>query len=64
MITEMSKECISCEEGETEEFCPNSKRKCGHHCNHSYSHEECCWCGKEFVYEENIEIETGEKIGH
>jgi hypothetical protein len=28
--------------------CPNSERPCGHHCNHSWSHDECCWCGKEW----------------
>ena len=28
--------------------CPNSQRPCGHHCNHSWSHDSCCWCGKEF----------------
>lgn len=40
-------ECISCEEGFTE-VCPESHRECGHHCNHFISHEECCWCGKEW----------------
>lgn len=28
--------------------CPNSKRSCGHHCNHSWSHEHCHWCDKEW----------------
>lgn len=25
--------------------CPKSKRKCGHHCNCSWIHECCHWCG-------------------
>lgn len=48
--------CISCEEDcepdnpvDPDEFmCSKSKRPCGHHCNHSWSHEECCWCGRVF----------------
>jgi hypothetical protein len=28
--------------------CPNSKHQCGHHCNHSWSNGECCWCGEKF----------------
>lgn len=28
------------------EKCPKSQRPCGHHCNHSWSHDECDWCGK------------------
>jgi hypothetical protein len=28
--------------------CLKSKRDCGHHCNHSWTHDECCWCGKEW----------------
>lgn len=39
--------CLECIEGEEEDCtCPNSKRECGHHCNHSWTHDECCWCGK------------------
>ncbi len=43
-------ECSSCGEGcALPNECPKSKRPCGHHCNHSWSHDECCWCGKEFT---------------
>ena len=28
--------------------CEFSHRFCGHHCNHSWSHDRCCWCGEEF----------------
>lgn len=40
-------ECDSCAEG-VDDVCPNSKRPCGHHCNHSWSDDSCCWCGKEW----------------
>lgn len=48
--------CISCEEGPCPEGpidvdnykCPKSKRGCGHHCNHSWTHDSCCWCGSVF----------------
>lgn len=29
--------------------CSKSKRKCGHHCNHSWTHDECDWCGIKFL---------------
>lgn len=28
--------------------CPKSKRACGHHCNHVWTHDACDWCGLEF----------------
>jgi len=40
-------DCASCGEGVPAD-CPKSKRKCGHHCNHSWSHDICDWCGTEF----------------
>ena len=40
-------ECFSCGEVE-QEACPSSKRDCRHHCNHSWSHDACCWCGMEW----------------
>lgn len=30
------------------ETCPKSEKPCGHHCNHSWSHEHCHYCGKEW----------------
>jgi hypothetical protein len=27
--------------------CPSSKSN-GYHCNHSWSHDACCWCGQEW----------------
>ncbi len=41
-------ECISCEEESEKNECPESERSCGHHCNHSWTHDECCWCGYEW----------------
>jgi hypothetical protein len=45
-------DCIDCEgdhggAGHVES-CPKSKKICGHHCNHSWSHEHCHYCGKEW----------------
>ena len=39
-------DCSSCGENMPKNECPNSKRPCGHHCNHSWSHDVCCWCGQ------------------
>lgn len=41
--------CVDCENAaagdvDPEAHCPNSKKECGHHCNHSWSHDSCCWC--------------------
>lgn len=41
-------DCASCGEGMPRDECPQSKRPCGHHCNHSWTHDGCDWCGKEF----------------
>lgn len=57
-IEVVTEECASCgypmiEAGE----CPQSKRPCGHRCNHSWTHDECCWCGQEFGECESAEDE-------
>jgi hypothetical protein len=41
-------DCSSCGEETPKNECPASKRSCGHHCNHSWSHDDCCWCSKHF----------------
>lgn len=41
-------DCVSCGERMPEGECPSSKRRCGHHCNHSWSHDACDWCRTEF----------------
>lgn len=38
-------ECATWDEGDNVWPCPLSKQPCGHHCNHSWSHDSCCWCG-------------------
>lgn len=38
--------CLSCGEVNENERCPSSERDCGHHCNHSWTHDRCDWCGK------------------
>lgn len=50
-MDEINPICSSCGEyfGDADiEYCKKSKRKCGHHCNHIWSHDKCCWCGIEF----------------
>ena len=44
---ELQQPCGSCGESPEGE-CPASKRPCGHHCNHVWTHDACDWCGKEF----------------
>jgi hypothetical protein len=41
--------CSSCGEEMPEGECPDSRRTCGHHCNHSWSHDHCDWCKKNFA---------------
>jgi hypothetical protein len=46
--TGVDAECFSCGEGLKPGECPESRRECGHHCNHSWDQDQCCWCGAEF----------------
>lgn len=41
-------DCVTCEQELEPNECPKSERKCGHHCNCSWIHDYCHWCGKEF----------------
>ena len=42
-------ECFTCGEGGFPlNECPKSERQCGHHCNCSWVHDCCHWCGVEF----------------
>ena len=51
-------ECGSCgDDNCPPNECPKSKRPCGHHCNHSWSHDACCWCGVQFG-EDGDEVPT------
>lgn len=40
--------CISCGEEMPFHECPKSLRSCGHHCDCSWIHDVCHWCGEEF----------------
>ncbi len=42
-------DCDSCGEELPVNECNMSERPCGHHCNHSMSHEHCDWCGTEWL---------------
>lgn len=55
-----SADCISCGEAVKDE-CSGSKRECGHHCNCSWVHDACCWCGEEFGEEDGAAIPEGGK---
>lgn len=32
--------------------CSKSKRNCGHHCNHIWESDMCCWCKEEWREED------------
>jgi hypothetical protein len=56
-VSDDSESCDTCTEDPTHETyplneCPESKRPCGHHCNHSWTHDRCDWCGTEFGEDE------------
>lgn len=37
-------DCASCVEMDPLNECPESKRPCGHHCNHIWENDFCDWC--------------------
>lgn len=37
-------DCIECSEDDAAQ-CPRSVKPCGHHCNHVWTHDACCYCG-------------------
>lgn len=42
-------DCYTCGDASFPEGeCPESKRPCGHHCNHVWTSDRCHWCGVEF----------------
>lgn len=44
----LESDCASCGEGMPQNECSRARRRCGHHCNHSWEQDECCWCGTSF----------------
>lgn len=51
----LNEACDSCGE-DSSDSCVSSQRPCGHHCNHSWSHERCCWCGQEWGDDEDDDV--------
>lgn len=46
----LDEECSTCAEGGYPKGeCPASRRPCGHHCNCSWVHDCCHWCGGEYA---------------
>lgn len=54
---EVDTDCIACGEECARNECQNSMTKCGHHCNHSWTHDSCCWCLVSWG-EDGVEFET------
>lgn len=46
-------ECLSCLNDLPPDECLESMLVCGHHCNHTWTHDECCWCGASFGDEDD-----------
>lgn len=42
----IERDCIPCGEECPRGECSKSEAPCGHHCNHSWTHDVCCWCGE------------------
>lgn len=40
----LDEDCIECSEDDAAQ-CPRSVKPCGHHCNHVWTHDACCYCG-------------------
>lgn len=59
-MPDLDVDCTSCLE-QFPERCPESKRSCGHHCNHSWDQDQCCWCLKEFGEETAEEAAAEDK---
>lgn len=49
---EATPSCLTCDEDCDDDVCVKSQRTCGHHCNHWWTHDVCCWCGKELDVDE------------
>ena len=48
ILGHLGEDCLSCNELLPLNDCLESYRPCGHHCNHSWTDDVCCWCGEEF----------------
>lgn len=54
MLNKDCEDCMSYELKITKEICPKSQKECGHHCDHSWTHDICCWCGKEWGEQSDV----------
>lgn len=55
-------DCTDCAE-DPKVVCAKSERPCGHHCNHAWSHDKCCWCQQEWGEGGELLIKPGPPIG-
>lgn len=39
----VEQECLPCAEGDKSR-CKRTRRPCGHHCDHVWMDDVCCWC--------------------
>lgn len=58
-IPEHSGECFSCGEEVPRGECAKGQRRCGHHCNCSWTQDECCWCGEKFGEVKQVVLTEG-----
>jgi hypothetical protein len=54
-------DCVTCSEirgtmAELRDMCPESDRPCGHHCNHLWQSDCCCWCGVQIDEDGNLPV--------
>ena len=50
--------CLDCEQDEPDHVCTKSKKLCGHHCNHGWTHHACCWCKESWGGVEEVDGES------
>ncbi len=53
---ENENECASCGQQDPPNECGASRRPCGHHCNHIWTHDCCDWCGAEVGEEGEYQV--------
>lgn len=54
--------CLSCGEEMPRGECTESHSSCGHHCDCSWIHDRCCWCGLAFGEEPGEFIPMEERM--
>lgn len=56
-------DCAQRRMGYDEDVCSKSQKTCGHHCNHSWTHDACCWCPARWG-EEGIRLDRVPFVRH